>query len=244
MVAAVKLLVLNPGIEQTYPPKAAEEKLARKNELKARGTLLMALPNEHQLKFTSYKNAKSLMEAIENRLWKRFLKKSGGKIGANGSETIGFDKTKVECYNCHKRGHFVRECRAPRENKNREHVLHVLQAQTLGDGYHVVPPPYTGNFMPLKPDLILTDEDEYVVSESVTSVPAVATNEAKTRKSKPKSVNKPFIEDWVSDSEDENETETKSKQRKPSFAKYLNHCCDPCSPMVSSMVAAISRLDR
>nr|GEV22232.1 ribonuclease H-like domain-containing protein [Tanacetum cinerariifolium] len=42
-----------------------EEKLARKNELKARGILLMALPNEHQLKLNSYKNAKSLMEAIE-----------------------------------------------------------------------------------------------------------------------------------------------------------------------------------
>ncbi|GJY48959.1 hypothetical protein Tco_0438915 [Tanacetum coccineum] len=44
-----------------------EEKLARKNELKARGTLLMALPNENQLKFNTYKCAKSLMEAIEKR---------------------------------------------------------------------------------------------------------------------------------------------------------------------------------
>nr|GFC86459.1 ribonuclease H-like domain-containing protein [Tanacetum cinerariifolium] len=53
------------GIEQTYPPTTAEEKLARKNELKARGTLLMALPNEHQLKLNSYKNSNSLMEAVE-----------------------------------------------------------------------------------------------------------------------------------------------------------------------------------
>ncbi|GJR35139.1 hypothetical protein Tco_1210823 [Tanacetum coccineum] len=51
------------GVEQTYPPTTAEEKLARKNELKARGTLLMALPNEHQLKFNTYKCAKTLMEA-------------------------------------------------------------------------------------------------------------------------------------------------------------------------------------
>ncbi|GJX87733.1 ribonuclease H-like domain-containing protein [Tanacetum coccineum] len=56
------------GVEQTYPPTTAKEKLARKNELKARGTLLMALPNEHQLKFNSYKNAKSLMKAIEKSL--------------------------------------------------------------------------------------------------------------------------------------------------------------------------------
>ncbi|GKB17626.1 hypothetical protein Tco_0851549 [Tanacetum coccineum] len=54
MVSGAKLPVLNP-----------EEKLARKNELKARGTLLMALPNEHQLKFSTYKCAKTLIEAIE-----------------------------------------------------------------------------------------------------------------------------------------------------------------------------------
>ncbi|GKD94207.1 hypothetical protein Tco_1374044 [Tanacetum coccineum] len=54
-------------VEQTYPPITAEEKLARKNELKVRGTLLMTLPNKHQLKFNTYKCAKTLMEAIEKR---------------------------------------------------------------------------------------------------------------------------------------------------------------------------------
>ncbi|GJU57313.1 hypothetical protein Tco_1235079 [Tanacetum coccineum] len=53
---------------------------------------------------------------------RRFLNKSGRKINANGSETIGFNKSKVEFYNCHKKGHFVREYRAPRENRNREPV--------------------------------------------------------------------------------------------------------------------------
>nr|GFA38301.1 hypothetical protein [Tanacetum cinerariifolium] len=43
------------------------QKLARKNELNARGTLLMALPDKHQLKFNSHKDAKALMEAIEKR---------------------------------------------------------------------------------------------------------------------------------------------------------------------------------
>ncbi|GJS98803.1 ribonuclease H-like domain-containing protein [Tanacetum coccineum] len=266
------------GVEQTYPPTAAEEKLVRKNELKARGTLLMALSNEHQLKFNTYKCAKTLMEAIEKRFggnkeskktqktllkqysnqaygsnsantdsmsdaidaddleemdlkWqmamltmraRRFLNKTRSKISANGSETIGFNKSKVESYNCHKKGHFARECRAPRENKKREPAEEgstnfSLMAYTssgsssssssnseendrykTSEGYHVVPPPYTRNFMPPKYDLVLDDEEEYIFSELV--------SEAKTSVSKPMSVGEPLIEDWISDSEDENET--------------------------------------
>ncbi|GJW07519.1 ribonuclease H-like domain-containing protein [Tanacetum coccineum] len=51
-------------IKQEYEPTTAEEKQDRRNEMKARGTLLMALPNKDQLKFHSYKDAKLLMEAI------------------------------------------------------------------------------------------------------------------------------------------------------------------------------------
>nr|GEW17381.1 hypothetical protein [Tanacetum cinerariifolium] len=57
----------------------------------------------------------------------------------------------------------------------------------IAKGYHAVLPPYTGNFMPPKPDLILANVDECVVSETITIVPAVATNKAKTSESKPKS---------------------------------------------------------
>nr|GEU68059.1 hypothetical protein [Tanacetum cinerariifolium] len=39
---------------------------------------------------------------------------SGKKISIQGTDMAGFDKSKVECFNCHKMGHFVRECRAPR----------------------------------------------------------------------------------------------------------------------------------
>nr|GFB93683.1 hypothetical protein [Tanacetum cinerariifolium] len=54
-------------VAQPVAPTTVEQKLARKNELKARGTLLMALPDKHQLKFNSHKDAKTLMEAIEKR---------------------------------------------------------------------------------------------------------------------------------------------------------------------------------
>ncbi|GKF11944.1 ribonuclease H-like domain-containing protein [Tanacetum coccineum] len=63
---------------------------------------------------------------------KRFLKNTGRKFSVNGTETIGFDKSKVEYYNCHKRGHFARECRAPRnqKNKNRENTRRVVPVET------------------------------------------------------------------------------------------------------------------
>nr|GEU87167.1 hypothetical protein [Tanacetum cinerariifolium] len=44
----------------------------------------------------------------------KFWKKIGKKISIQGSDVAGFDKLKVKCFNCHKMGHFARECRAPR----------------------------------------------------------------------------------------------------------------------------------
>nr|GEZ35340.1 hypothetical protein [Tanacetum cinerariifolium] len=55
------------GVVQPVAPTTVKQKLVRKNELKARGTLLMALPDKHQLKFNSHKDAKTLMEAIKKR---------------------------------------------------------------------------------------------------------------------------------------------------------------------------------
>ncbi|GJX69916.1 putative ribonuclease H-like domain-containing protein, partial [Tanacetum coccineum] len=180
---------------------------------------------------------------------RRFLNKTGRKISANGSEIIRFNKSKVECYNYHKRGHFARECKAPRENKNKEPakegpINFALMAYTsssssssdsevndkykTGKGYHAVLPPYTGNFMPSKPDLVLVDEDEYVFSESVTSIHAVATSKAKTNESKSESVSEPLIKDWISDSKDEDETKSKSKQyTKVEFVKFIEHVKSP-----------------
>ncbi|GJS73821.1 hypothetical protein Tco_0706662 [Tanacetum coccineum] len=481
VVAATKLPVLNPNEFKLCKMRIKyyflmtdyalwevilnEQKLARKNELKARGTLLMALPNEHQLKFKTYKDAKTLIEATEKRFggykeskkvqktllkqqyenfnrnssegldpnydrltnevvktahgvsaansknnastlpnvdslsdvviysffasqsnssqldnedlkkidpddlekmdlkWqmamltmraRRFLKKIGRNLGVNGTDTIGFDQTKVEYYNCHRICHFARECRCDglgydwsdqaeegptnfalmaytsssssssdsevstcskaclksyetlkehydiltkdfnksqlnvgaykeglesvearldvykkneavfeedikilkldimlRDNalielrkkfekakkerddlkltlekfenssKNLSKLLDSQICDKFKSGVRVscCSPPYTGNFMPPKPDVVLADKDEYVFSKSVTSVPATATIEVKTSELRPKSVSEPLIEDWVSDSENENKTESKSRQRKPNIAK-------------------------
>ncbi|GJW49868.1 hypothetical protein Tco_0091219 [Tanacetum coccineum] len=360
------------GVEKTYPLTTAEEKLARKNELKARGTLLMALLNEHQLKFNTY-SVPTLYEAKEkidaddleemDLKWqmamltmraRRFLNKTGRKINANGFKTKGalkenmnrepirrnvivettetkalvaqdglgydwsnqaeegptkfalmaytslgsssFSSSDSEVSTCSKaclksyetlkehydnltkdfnksqlnvgaynaglefvearldvykknevvfeediqilkldiklRDNALTELRKKFEKakKERDHLKLTLEKfgnssknlsklleiqendkYKTSEGYHVVPPPYTRNFMPPKSDLVLADKDEYVFSKLVTSTRDVATSEAKTSKSKPKSVGEPLIEDWISDSEDENETESKSR---------------------------------
>ncbi|GJR13109.1 ribonuclease H-like domain-containing protein [Tanacetum coccineum] len=55
------------GVETTIALTTAEEKVQMRLELKARSTLLMGIPNEHQLKFNSIKDAKSLLQAVEKR---------------------------------------------------------------------------------------------------------------------------------------------------------------------------------
>ncbi|GJS94269.1 ribonuclease H-like domain-containing protein [Tanacetum coccineum] len=56
------------------------------------------------------------MDFIENG--NKFYK-TGRKLQFDAKEPIGFDKTKVECYNCHKTGHFARECRTKVNQDNR-----------------------------------------------------------------------------------------------------------------------------
>nr|GEU32610.1 uncharacterized mitochondrial protein AtMg00810-like [Tanacetum cinerariifolium] len=290
------------------------KKAQRREELKARSTLLMALPNEHQLKFKSYKDAKTVMQAIENRfieeidlMWniamltmreRRFLKNTGRKLDMANKERIEFDKSNVECFNCHKRGHFARECRAPmyQDSRKKEPIRRTVpveattsnalvtqysiearllvfkkneyvyeedikllkceiylrdlditelkiklelatkekdevqltvqkiensstslsklldsqimdKCKTRFSGYNAVPPPYTGNFMPQKLDLVYPSLDDFVdvnefVSESVVEKPTIESNKPKTvRKEK----GAPIIEDWVSESEEEDE---------------------------------------
>ncbi|GKA86511.1 putative ribonuclease H-like domain-containing protein, partial [Tanacetum coccineum] len=48
---------------------------------------------------------------------KRYYQRTGKKIFINANDTAGYDKSKVECFNCHKMGQFAKECRAPRSKE-------------------------------------------------------------------------------------------------------------------------------
>nr|GEW05417.1 putative ribonuclease H-like domain-containing protein [Tanacetum cinerariifolium] len=122
------------GVKQTYPPTSAEEKLKRKNELKAIGTLLMALPNEHQLKFNSYKNAKSLMEAIEKRFGEEKLARKN-KLKARGILLMVVPNEHQLKFNSYKNAKSLMEAienraRALRENRNREPIRRNVTIET------------------------------------------------------------------------------------------------------------------
>nr|GEU40483.1 hypothetical protein [Tanacetum cinerariifolium] len=233
-------------------------------------------------------NVDTLMRA------RRFLQRTGRNLEANGPTSMGFDMSKVECYNCHRKGYFARECRSLRDVRRngvakpqrrnvpvktstsnalvsqcdglesvearllvyqqnesvfeedikllklevqlRDNVLVTLRQNLKkaeqerddlklksddsllpspiydryqsGNGYHAVPPPYTGTFMPPKPDLVFnivpndieTDHPTFNVDLSLTKL-----DQDLSHTFRPSA---PIIEDWVSDSEDESETKT------------------------------------
>nr|GEW28963.1 hypothetical protein [Tanacetum cinerariifolium] len=125
------------GVVQHVAPNTAEQMLAKKNELKARDTLSDAViysffasqSNNPQLDNDDLKqidaddleeiNLKSQMAMLTMRA-RRFLQRTGRNLGANGTTSIGFDMLKVECYNCHRRRHFARDCRSPKDNSYKE----------------------------------------------------------------------------------------------------------------------------
>ncbi|GJW72153.1 hypothetical protein Tco_0129070 [Tanacetum coccineum] len=88
---------LAEGVETILPPTTVEEKAQKRLEMKAISTLMMGIPNEHQLKFNLIKDAKSLLEAVEKRFGgnaatkktqRNLLKQQYENFSAPSSETL------------------------------------------------------------------------------------------------------------------------------------------------------------
>ncbi|GJU12646.1 ribonuclease H-like domain-containing protein [Tanacetum coccineum] len=271
---------------------------------------------------------------------KRFLEKTGRNLNFHGKETIGFDKINVECYNCHKKGYFAKECRALRNQRNRngdaprrivpvetpanalivqdgiggydwsfqakegltnfalmaytsqgssssdseleealkekddlklklekfeessKNLTKLINSQIsakdkyglcydsqmnesevvnsvfnskesdvddspvndrfkIGEGFHAVPPPYTGNYMPSRPDLSFTGLDDSVYKAKVSETITIASKTSKDSLEKPKTVrpSAPIIEDWDTDSDNDSVFRPKPDQTKLKFTK-------------------------
>nr|GEW17840.1 zinc finger, CCHC-type [Tanacetum cinerariifolium] len=269
---------------------------------------------------------------------RRFLQRTGRNLRANGPTSMGFDMSKVECYNCHRKGNFVRECRSSKDTRRngvaepqRRNVLvetctsnalvsqcdglrdnalvslrqnlekaeqerddlklklekfqtysknlsELLASQTnaktglgynsqvftyamfdcddylssgsdeslpsspiydryqSGNGYHVVPPPYTGTFMPPKPDLVFNNaHNDVEINHPVFNVKLSPTkpNQDLSHTYRPSA---PIIKDWVSDSKDESETQ--KPQNVPSFVQPTENVKTP-RPSVQQVETSI-----
>ncbi|GJT07940.1 hypothetical protein Tco_0842402 [Tanacetum coccineum] len=289
------------GVKTIIAPAAAEEKAPRRLELKARSTLLMGIPNEHQLKFNYIKDAKSLLKASDQveegptnfALMAYSSTSSNSEVSTNSNcsssclenvnilkeqneqllknlrtsklniiayktgldsvearllvykknESVYEEDIKLLKHEIYLKEVAITELRRKLElaqkqkdeiqltvekfensSKNLNKLLdcHIVDKCKTGLGYNVVPPPYTGNFMPPKHDLSGLEE---FVNEPTVKKSVVETSEAKASADKPKVVRKnngaPIIEDWVSDSEEEDMPQAKKEKKivKFSFAK-------------------------
>ncbi|GJY57227.1 hypothetical protein Tco_0456342 [Tanacetum coccineum] len=241
-----KVLRRNVGtVKQVYEPTTAEEKHDRRNEMKARGTLLMALLKKDQLKFHSYQDAKLLMEAIEKRYGGN---KESKKLEIQGEvinqedmnskllrslpsewkyhaliwknkaeiETISLDDlyNNLKIYEPELTG--LGYDAATAASPAVESFVNLIDKSRSDKGYHSVPPPLTGNFIPHKPDLTFMGE---IVKISMNNTSA------------------PIIEDWNPDDENAPKQNPRGNQRnwnnlmsqrQGSDFKMTNKACYTC----------------
>ncbi|GJX36674.1 hypothetical protein Tco_0248231 [Tanacetum coccineum] len=170
------------GVEAIIAPTTAEEKAQRRLELKARITLLMGIPNEHQLKFNSIKDAKSLLQAVE----KSYDWSDQAEEGLTNFALMAYSSTSSNSEistNSNYSSSCLKNVKILKEQN--EQLLKDLRTSKLN-----VITYKTGNFMPPKLDFSFSGLEEFVdepiVSEPTVKKPVVKTSEDKDSTDKPK----------------------------------------------------------
>nr|GFB17240.1 hypothetical protein [Tanacetum cinerariifolium] len=179
------------------------------------------------------------MAMLTMRARKKFLQKTGRNLDVNGPTSMGFDMAKVECYNYHRKDKarlgynsnvftqamFDCDNYYSSESDNDSWPPSNLYDRFVSSGgYHAVPPPMTGTFMPPNPDLVFhtppSDENEHLAFN-------VQLSPTKTEQDLPSRPSAPIIEDWVSDSEEEDmpsvTKDVPSFAQSPELVKYPRH---------------------
>nr|GEU34779.1 hypothetical protein [Tanacetum cinerariifolium] len=166
------------GVVQPVAPTTAEQRLQKLiNQLEILGEslsqkyinlkFLKSLPIEWRTYTLIWRNKIDLEEQSLDDLFNSLkiyeAERTERNLGANGSISMGFDMSKVECNNCYRKGNFARECSS--EFDVSMLASPVYDRYQLGEGYHAVHPPYTGTFMPPKPNLVFHDAPNVSNSE-------------------------------------------------------------------------------
>nr|GFB42664.1 hypothetical protein [Tanacetum cinerariifolium] len=151
---------------------------------------------------------------------RRFLKRTGRNLCANGTDTIGFNMSKIECYNWHKRGHFAMECRSSKDNRNKEITKRTIPAETsskiLSKLLESQGSDKTGlGFNSQVFRRQVSNCEELYSHNSDNRVPKNLENNSKNKPikdmSKTHMPDASIVEDWISDSKDETKIESVPK---------------------------------
>nr|GEW96276.1 putative ribonuclease H-like domain-containing protein [Tanacetum cinerariifolium] len=236
--------------EEPVAPTTAEQKLARKNELKARGTLLMDLPDKHQLKFNSHKDAKTLMEAIEKRfggntetkkVQKTLLKQQYKNFTVSTASSVSAICAKMHVSSIPNVDSLSNECRSPKDSRRNgaaepqrrsvpveSSTSNALLSQCDGVGS------YDWSFQaeekPINYALMAFSSlrSSYDNESDESWAPSSLYNSPTKPEQDLSHINRttaPIIKDWVSDSGDE--SETKAPQIVPSFVQSTEQVKSP-----------------
>nr|GEX89038.1 ribonuclease H-like domain-containing protein [Tanacetum cinerariifolium] len=239
----------------------AEQRLAKKNELKARVTLLMALPYKNQLKFNIHKNAKSLIEAIEKSTTESVsvvpsvFATSSKALVSTLLNVDSLSDAVIYSFFANLKWQMAMLTMRARRNKDTSRRTVPMEVSTSNalvsqlndrykssEGYHVVLSPYTGTFMPPKPDLIFNDAPN--ASESVDNVVNVESSSHKPSKDMPKilresvkKVKHPKQAENLRTDNQKSRGHKNSWNRKACFVcKSLNHLIKDCDFYEKQMV--------
>ncbi|GJV72490.1 hypothetical protein Tco_1492485 [Tanacetum coccineum] len=201
-----------------------------KYDVKVRDNSITELKNQLAEALREKDDLKLKLEKFETSFIK-LTKLINSQISVNNKSGVGFDSqmNENELHDCHlNKSEVFKSASDSSVNEIEEENNQVNDRFKKVEGYHAVPPPYTRNYMPSRPDLSFAGLDDSVyktnVSETISSVPRIESTASKSSKDsleQPKDVrpSAPIIEEWESDSDDDCVIRPSFEQNKPSYAK-------------------------